>query len=503
MHAMQGETTMNTRTLQKLGSLATTFLAASLQIGCSTGAAPVEPGGNTLVNGSLVWYVDAVNGSNYGDGTSRATAFITLAQAEAVALPGDTVLVETGTYTNATGPALDIKTPGSASGGYITFEAAPGATPVIQVGPYAYGAVQFEQTAAYIIFKGFTVLGNNKSLTLSGAQGAIQNAAAQQNIIYNGNCIGIQGNTSYTALGSVNPNHIQILNNTVAYCGGGGIGGEGADYVTISGNTIYDSAWYTVYGSSAISLLGSYDTNLGDTTTKYKMQITNNVIYGNEEFIPWDQAGKITDGEAIILDSNNNSAYTGAGLNYPPYTGRFLIANNVIYNDGSSAIEVFESSHADIVNNSTFNDDLDQASQNGRGEIELSNLSDVNIYNNIFYASAGSAALYLYTPCTPLPCTSDYNIYYASLPNQWGGSGSNGSHDLNVNPMYTSTPTPTISGVNTPLPSDQLSAPAVNLNLLAGSPAIGKGTSNLAPPTDILGNPRPSANGYTMGAYSH
>jgi hypothetical protein len=493
---------MNKKTLQKLSILATTLIAASLQIGCSTGAAPVQSGGNSVTNGSLTWYVDAVNGSTYGDGTTLKTAFITLAQAEAVALPGDTVLVENGTYTNASGPALDVKTPGSASGGYITFEAAPGATPVIQVGPYAYGAVQFDSTAAYIIFKGFTVLGNNKSLTLAGAQSAEVNAAAQQNIIYNGNCVDVAGNTSYTALGSPNPNHIQILNNTVAYCGGGAIGASGADYITISGNTIYDSAWYTVYGSSAISILGAYDTNLGDTTTKYKMQITDNLIYGNEEFIPWDQAGKITDGEGIILDSNNNSGYTGAGLNYPPYTGRFLLANNVIYNDGSSAFEVFESSHADIVNNSTFNDNLDQASQNGRGEIELSNLSDVNIYNNIFYASAGSAALYLYTPCTPVACTSDYNIYYSSLPNQWGGYGANGSHDLNVNPMYTSTPTPTISGVNTPLPSDLLNAPIVNLKLLPGSPAIGKGTSNLAPSTDILGNARPSANGYTLGAYS-
>jgi hypothetical protein len=69
--------------------------------------------------------------------------------------------------------------------------------------------------------------------------------------------------------------------------------------------------------------------------------------------------------------------------------------------------------------------------------------------------------------------------------------------------MYTSTPTPTISGVNTPLPTDLLNAPTgVNLKLLPGSPAIGTGTSLLAPTTDILGNARPSAAGYTRGAYS-
>jgi len=493
---------LNTQTLNKLGILSTTLIAATFQMGCAVATAPVETGGNTLQSGGLVWYVDGVNGSNYGDGSSTSSAFKTLSQAEAVALPGDTVEVENGTYINGTGPALDIVTPGSASGGYITFENAPGATPIIQVGAGAYAAVAFEPTAAYIILKGFTVLGPNKSLTLAGAEAA-QSSPTGPNVVYNGNCISINGNTQGATTGAIEPNHIQILNNIAAYCAGGAIGGEAADYVTISGNTIYDSAWYTIYGSSAISLLGSYDTNPSDTTTKYKMQIVNNTIYGNEEFIPWVTAGKITDGEAIILDSNVNSAYiTSPQIPYAPYTGRFLVANNVIYNDGSSAIEVFETNHADIVNNSTFNDNLDQASQSGRGEIELSNISDVNIYNNIFYASANSNGLNLYTACTPLPCTSDYNIYYGGT-NNWNGYGQNGAHDITVNPLYTSTPMPTISGSGTPLPTDLLNAPTgVNLKLLSGSPAIGTGTSTLAPSTDVLGNPRPSANGYTRGAYS-
>jgi hypothetical protein len=260
-----------------------------------------------------------------------------------------------------------------------------------------------------------------------------------------------------------------------------------------------------VYGSSAISILGAYDTNLADTTTKYKMQITDNILYGNEEFIPWDQAGTITDGEGIILDSNNNSGYTGAGLNYPPYTGRFLIANNVIYNDGSSAVEIFESSHADVVNNSTFNDNLhNEDDEVDRGEISLGDKSsDVNIYNNIFYSSVGGVALQTATgdACAPIACTSDYNIYYNGAT-VWHGQGANGAHDLTVNPMYTSDVPPTLSAPDSPTPTDLLNAPAVNLKLLPGSPAIGKGTSNLAPSTDILGNARPSANGYTIGAYS-
>jgi hypothetical protein len=507
---------MQNNTPKKFVKLLASLIAATLVAGCSVGTAPTEPGGNSVKNGSLIWYVSATKGSVYGDGTTLATSFLTLQQAEAVALPGDTVEVDSGTYTNNNGPVLDLTTPGSAAGGYITWEPIPGATPVIQIGADAYGAVQFEQASGYTIFEGFTVLGYNKSLSLAegvACQGS--NGVQTQCIQNNGGCIAINGSTSPTiqqqSAGFYVPNHIQILNNTVAYCGGG-IGASGADYITFSGNTVYDNAWYSIYGSSAFSMLGSYNSNPSDTATKYKMQITNNTIYGNAEFIPWIQQGIITDGEGIIMDSNLNASY-GAGITYPAYTGRFLLANNIIWNDGSAAIEIFESAHVDVINNSTFNDDLNQNSEAGRGELSISgNSYDVNVFNNIFYSSTAGKATPVaqFSQCTPTPCNIDYNIYYGGLPNNWGGFGSNGPHDQVINPMYTSTPTPTLSGsgigTSSYQPTDVINAPMPNLKLLFGSPAIGKGTGTFngysAPATDIVGNPRPSANGYTIGAYS-
>ena len=41
----------------------------------------------------------------------------------------------------------------------------------------------------------------------------------------------------------------------------------------------------------------------------------------------------------------------------------------------------------------------------------------------------------------------------------------------------------------------------VLLSVSASSPAVGSGTSNLAPTTDFAGNPRPGSNGYDRGAY--
>jgi hypothetical protein len=501
---------MMTTTLRRLGMLSLSLILATFETGCSTGTAPVEPTGNTVTNGSLTWYVSASQGSTYGDGQSLATAFNTLQQAQAVVLPGDTVLVDDGTYTNNAGPVLDIASPGvgSATGGYITWKPVPGAHPVIQLGADAYGGVQMEASAAYIIFEGFTVMGFNKSLSLAeGIACEGNNGVKTQCILNNGGCIAINGNIGTTLqTGAIEPNHIQILNNTVAYCGGG-IGAAGADYITFSGNTIYDTAWYSIYGSSAFSMLGSYDTNPSDTSTRYKMQITNNTIYGNEEFIPWITAGKITDGEGIILDSNLNSSYTGAGLNYPAYSGRFLIANNVIYNDGSAAIEVFESAHADVINNTTFNNNLNQNSEAGRGTLSISGGAyDLNVFNNIFDSptEAQATPVAVFSSCAP--CNFDYNLYYGGLPNNWGGFGKNGPHDLVADPLFVSDPTPTISGNLTPMPTDLLSAPTVNLKLQTGSPAIGAGAATFngvaAPTADILGTARPSANGYTLGAYS-
>jgi hypothetical protein len=482
--------------------------------GASGGAVPGSPS-TALVRvfdqpgTGTTWYVDAVHGSDGNNGKSLPQAFATFQPAVAAAQAGDTVLAEDGNYNNPYGATLYLNNGGSAAGGYIVYEPAPGANPVIQLGIYSYGAVQVVPGAAYVIVEGFTVTGSNDKLTFAGAQSAEGPAGYedQQNIVYNGSCISVNGNTNTTQqTGAVQPNHVLILDNTASYCGSG-IGSGAADYVTISGNTIFDNAWYTIYGASAISMLGSYDTNPGDTS--YRMFITDNVIYGNEEFIPWISQGVITDGEAIIMDSNLNAQYVGAGLNYPAYGGRFLIANNVIYNDGSSAVEVFESAHVDVVNNTTFNDNLNQNSEAGRGELSISGgSSDVNVFNNIFYSSTDgiARAVSLFEDCPT--CHIDYNLYYGGAANFYSSpDNGNGPHDLFADPLYVSAPLLTINGDDTPLPTDQLNAPTgYNLQLLPGSPAIGAGTATFngyaAPAVDIVGNPRPSANGYTLGAYS-
>ena len=429
---------------------------------------------NYIAPTSAVTYYVSGTGNDSADGLTIATAFLTLQHAANVTQPGDTVYVMNGTYSNScpSCDVLDITLPGTATN-WITYKASPGQAPIISFN--GWEGIFFEPTAAYVEVNGFTVIGNNANVTLAQA---LAQSTSNPNPIFNGNCIASDGRMG-TA--TVRPNHIRILNNIISECGGGGVGTAWSDYVTISGNTIYNSAWYSIYGASAISTWENWNS---DSSTGYKMIITANRIYGNEELVPVfdNNPPEITDGEAIIIDSTRNSAYNSTNDPLPPYTGRTLIANNVIYNNGSSAIEVFESDHVDVVNNSSY-ENVTNPPLSGRGEMDLNQTSDVNVINNIFYSATGQNPV-ASVPKTTSTVTLNYNLYYNGTI---AGDVSNGPNDLTANPLYID-----------PADSSPLN---VLLTLSPASPALGSGTSYLAPATDFAGNPRPGPDGYDRGAY--
>lgn len=418
-------------------------------------------------------------GSDGASGQTEVAPFATLQKAADSTAPGDFVYVMAGTYANARNNyvLLGIAKPGTANA-WITYAAYKDAKPVLVGNNATWDVVRFQNTAAYVSLSGMTVIGNDIAVTLAQAQANKDTPASHPET--NGNCISVNGSTH---TGEIYPHHIRILNNTAGNCPGGGISTTYADYVTISGNKIFGNAMYSAYGTSGISTLANFDSDPADAATRYKMVIEGNVLYANEELVPWAGAHppQITDGEAIIIDSTNNAAYTGSGLKNPPYTGRTLVANNVIFNNGSAAIEVFQSSHVDVVNNSTYMD-VTNPPVTGRGEMNLNVASDVKVVNNIFYSTAAQNPVMMNTACAK-ECTFDYNVYYGGKMKFMGTAA--GVHDLIADPLYAA------PGIMTQ---------AVNFRLRAGSPAIGSGTSELAPETDINGKPRPTA-GVDRGAY--
>jgi hypothetical protein len=446
------------------------------------------------------YYVSGT-GNNNNAGTSTATAYATLQKAAGKVVAGDFVYVMNGTYTSTAYDGFEIATAGTANA-WITWQAYPGASPVIQAVSQNFSTVRFINTAAYISFSGFTVNGYNANITLANAQANQSNP--NNNPQYNGNCIDVVG----TAGTSPYPNHINILNNIAGNCAGGGISVKTGDYITISGNTIFNNSWYTAYGSSAISNLNDVDTNAADTTTPYKMIVTGNTIYGNQEFIPWIgyTPPTVTDGEGIIIDTNMNVAVGSTSL--PAYTGHTLVANNVIYNNGSCGIEVLKSAYVDVVNNSTYGNTVNAAYSTtlpyyepGRGEMSVQSTStvpakNINIVNNIFYSSAGQNPVYFINACTN--CTLDYNIYNGGSI-KLNGYIAQGAHDFVIDPVYSAPTAASLSAVSLQLQSTSplLTSPATYVGTYQFGPS-----STTIPTTDINGVTRPSAT-VTRGAYQH
>ena len=101
--------------------------------------------------------------------------------------PGDTVQVMNGTYTAPCyADALDITTSGTASAP-ITFEAAPGQTPVINSSG-GWNAINVK--ASYIVIKGFTVVGDAADYNLQSALAGYSGGSSK----LDGNGIAVNGN---------------------------------------------------------------------------------------------------------------------------------------------------------------------------------------------------------------------------------------------------------------------------------------------------------------------
>jgi hypothetical protein len=204
------------------------------------------------------------------------------------------------------------------------------------------------------------------------------------------------------------------------------------------------------------------------------MIITRNRLYGNSELVWWVAQGKITDGEAIIIDTLRSP-------NIGTYKGRTLVADNVIYANGSAAVEVFRSDHVDVLNNSTYGNVLNPA-ESGRGELSLNEASDIHVFNNIFYSATGQNPVDL-NPNSPCDCELAANLYFngANKPD-----GLKGAKALFADPKYLN--------IDTKHPS------SVDLRIAQKSPAVGSGVGTIGSAVDFTGKARPQA-GWDRGAY--
>jgi hypothetical protein len=429
----------------------------------------------------------------------------------------------------------------------VTFEADPTNNAyvlIVQTGwngitfaPYnGYGQLPATYVPKYVTVNGFNIQG--EGYLINGANPLKTYALSRTNnpnpqAFFDGNCIGFNGVAQGTNAVWGIPSHITISNNVISACGGGGIAAVETDYVNITGNSVINCSWWSIYGTSGISLLNSIDSD--GVTGITKNYVTGNWVTGNYENVPWVSAGTITDGEGIIIDSNLNSSYaSNPPVTAAPYASRTLIANNVIWGNGSSGIEIFESQHVDVEGNSTYANVWEQyppANFQGRGELSLDQISDVVVADNVFESVAPSYSG-ITTTSYPLCAQNIYNVanggyvwfennvyfagsgYTVNFPNSATTPGGTslcngdttdglslsqatlqGTEQWNSDPMYESH---AASGW----------PPRIDLGVTA-SPATRNGcTENnsfcLAPATDVLGQPRDNPGPtYASGAFAN
>ncbi|BAY77108.1 hemolysin-type calcium-binding region [Nostoc linckia NIES-25] len=354
-----------------------------------------------------IYYVSGA-GNDTNDGLKEGSAFRTLQKAADLVKAGDTVYVMNGTYEQSKYPknaVLNINQKHGTQDAPITFKALPGHNPLIK--STNFQAVNIAGSS-YIVIEGLTMVGANDQITLEYAKSQQSNLG---NPLTNGGGIYIRPDSANNS-----SHHITIRGNTVTKFPSGGITSKEADYIIIENNTVSETCWYSPWGANAITTLGNR--NLDDNTTDYKIIIRNNVSFKNYTYIPWweSSTGKATEGHGIMIDAANT-----LGLDNQPYKGKILITNNTSYNNGGAGIQVYKSSNADVINNTTYQN-AQHPDLQGAGEILISGLSsNVNVVNNIMYAKNNGSS-YVVGGSTK-NIKADHNLIYNT--NNYNKTGTN------------------------------------------------------------------------------
>ncbi|MFE5509353.1 sigma-70 family RNA polymerase sigma factor [Streptomyces sp. NPDC056529] len=411
-------------------------------------------------------YFVSPGGSDSNPGTSAGSPFRTLQKAADTAGPGDVVAVMNGTYTEPRkgSNVLTVKRSGR-PGAPITFTAYPGHRPVLNPrtawnGISVYGA-------SHIVIKNLEVKGNNAALSLNDAE----RSSNRTDPTYNTNCVSVEKNRQTGAFA----HHVVITGNLVHDCAGGGISAIEADHVDITGNHVHSNSWFTVYGTSGISVLTPRDSGGGDSRT-YGIRITGNRVHDNETKVKWEGCRCYSDGNGIIVDTTKGDP----GRGRPAYNGRVLVANNISYDNGGSGIHAYRSRHVDIVHNTAYLNGRSTRITKPYANIFAHDSADVRVLDNIAYGRPGQATN---STSRNVDVTYDYNVYFGGRAPE-----TKGPHDIVADPGFTA-------------PGK---GPDADFRLTADSPAIGSATPFPAVTTDFTGATRgggaPDRGAYRFGA---
>jgi hypothetical protein len=252
-----------------------------------------------------IWYVNSATGLDTYNGTSLTTPFATIQKAANSTVAADTVYILPGNgYGGGTSgiPVLSITTSGTA-GNPITYSGYPGSARPVLNGTQSSGVIYGINPLSYININYLELAGWMSSLTWAGAcaNAGLSGTGWQSNVYCGSGTFfgGSVGNTSTTSI-----HHISITNCLIHDFPGGGTGASYCDYITISGNTIYNCCNYSPFATSGISL---YEQHNIDAVTGIKCVISGNTVYNCKNLISEHSA---------IVETTTTNNYNASGITY-------------------------------------------------------------------------------------------------------------------------------------------------------------------------------------------
>jgi hypothetical protein len=334
------------------------------------------------------FFVSPLGSDSAPNNGSPELPFASIREAGAYAAPGQTIYVRGGLYTN----------PGYGEGGldndsipFINFSGSDGN--YITIKPYGNEKVKIafdgfygiRLQGNYLNFDGFEVEGPAQSITYAEAMADWWIGSK----IYNGNGIVINGH------------HINVRNNIVHDTAGSAIFlNAGGDYSNITDNIIYNAAWWSTKGTTAIGMISA---GSSDTSTNRNIKAERNLVFASESRI----FSRVTSKGFAHLEIDEGSG-TLIQVNAGDYEGRYLVKDSFYLWNGKG-IAIAETDNADIENNTLY---MNGSTINGHfSGLRLNKGLDTTFTNNAVVVAAEDKGYSLAQEGTLSVVTSTMNYY--------------------------------------------------------------------------------------------
>ena len=299
------------------------------------------------------FYVSPELGDDSNDGTSLDQPWQSLQDSLDRLKPGQALYLMDGEYTgpHADNPAHFVVRVDGEPDAWIKVAAAPNHTPVLL--PYNGNGLVVKD-ADYIEVEGLTVRGVDFDKDNAYGWGLLVR----------------------------NSHHVKFIGNTISDMPVGGISSVESSHITIDGNTTFNNSYWGTEQGSGISIWHSVDYGFDADDDGYTDRVINNISYGNENkvFSRWHPGERVmSDGNGIIVDESIDFGYKG----------RFLVANNISFNNGGRGIAVMRTERVDILHNTTFHNGRTERLTSPASEIATTYSSHVRLMNNLAISSPG------------------------------------------------------------------------------------------------------------------